>query len=486
VNKLSQFHGKDDEWNHRLASLVTRPTPLINDKRDNFAIIMVDHIRDELSPHRLSAVEGVLPEVSTQTEALATRSIQRLYMRRWLVAACGLVILAFVVFYGLPALPAAVGFALITASAALLRREGMLRPVRLTPRSVEKQDMSPLLAALLDGLPAPAVLLTARGQVCGFNARAKDYLASLREGQHISAAIRDPGLLDAVSAASSSPQARQIVLFEERVPVERHMEATIAFIAKPGETSPRGPAIFLFLRDLTEQERLDQLRSDFIANASHELRTPLASLLGFIDTLQGAAKNDAAAQQKFLGIMGRQAERMARLIDNLLSLSRVEMRQHLRPQTRVDLHDTIRHVLATMEPLAAASRIELHFAGLGATATVFADRDELVQVFSNLVHNALKYGNSGGNVWVAVTRDRDRFAIAIRDDGPGISTEHLPRLTERFYRANGNGGEKAGTGLGLAIAKHVISRHRGDLKIASEVGHGSTFTVILDAAPALS
>jgi two-component system, OmpR family, phosphate regulon sensor histidine kinase PhoR len=449
---------------------------------------MVDYIGDKPTLLSIPTVQGVLPDVSSQTEALAVRSLRRLFLRRWVVLACGLVVLGFVLFYGLAPLPAAGGFLLIAASAGLLPREGLFRPVRIAARSEDRAELAQRFVSLLDGLPAPAILLTARGQVWSFNMQAREFLGGLREGRHISAAIRDPRLLEAVENAPAARQTRQSVLLEERVPIERYLEATLSFIARPGEAANRGPAILLFLRDLTEQERLDRLRTDFIANASHELRTPLTSLLGFIETLQGPARNDASAQQRFLGIMGKQAERMARLIDNLLSLSRVEMRQHLRPQTRVDLNDTLRHVMASMEPLAAASHIELHFDAPDTPAIVLAERDELVQVFSNLVQNALKYGHPGGNVWVSLANVSDgggvsRFAVRVRDDGPGIAGEHLPRLTERFYRANGNAGEKAGTGLGLAIAKHVIARHRGDLQIASEVGKGSIFTVILDEAP---
>ena len=414
---------------------------------------MVDYRGDEPKLLTLAAVEGVLPDVSSHTEALATRSLRRLYLRRWLVVACGLVILGFVLFYGLPPLPAAAGFALIAASAGLLPREGVFRPIRLTARSDDRADLAQRFVALLDGLPAPAILLTARGQVWSFNLQAKEFLSGLREGQHISAVIRDPRLLEAVGNAHAARQARQSVLLEERVPIERYLEATLSFIARPGEAADRGPAILLFLRDLTEQERLDRLRSDFIANASHELRTPLTSLLGFIETLQGSAKNDPNAQQRFLPIMGRQAERMARLIDNLLSLSRVEMRQHLRPQARIDLHDSLSHVLASMEPLAAASNIQLHFAGLDRPAMVLADRDELVQVFANLVHNALKYGHPGGNVWVAVQQVRSDgaqagFAVSVRDDGPGIAGEHLPRTHRALLPGERHGRRKSRHGSG--------------------------------------
>jgi two-component system phosphate regulon sensor histidine kinase PhoR len=443
---------------------------------------MVDYIRDQPNALSLPTVEDVLPDVPS-TEALAGESLRRLYHRRWLVAACALVILGFVLAYHLPIFPALMGFAAFAASAALLPRDGVFQAVRRAARAEDRAELSQRFVALLEGLPAPAILLTERGQVWSFNAQAKDFLAGLAEGQHISAAIRDPRLLEAVAARPD----RQTVILEERVPIARHLEATLSFIASPGESAHRGPAILLFLRDLTEQERIDRLRTDFIANASHELRTPLASLLGFIETLQGAAKNDPNAQQRFLTIMARQAERMARLIDNLLSLSRVEMRQHLRPQARVDLAETARHVLATMEPLAHASEIHLHAEGEETPAIVLGDRDELVQVLSNLVHNAIKYGHPGGNVWLSLQRmaedGRNRLSISVRDDGRGIPASHLPRLTERFYRANDTGGEKAGTGLGLAIVKHVISRHRGDLRIASEEGRGSTFTIVFDEAP---
>jgi two-component system, OmpR family, phosphate regulon sensor histidine kinase PhoR len=451
---------------------------------------MVHYIRDEPGLLAFPIVESVLPDNPPQTEALAGRAIQRLYLRRWLVAVCGLVILGFVLLYGLPALPAAAGFAAFAATAAWVPREGLFSAVRLAPRASHRADLTQLFAALLDGLPAPAILLTARGEIWGFNSLAKELLSGLRAGQHISTAIRDPHLLDALSGAAQALE-RQTIVIEERVPIARHLEATLSFIAKGGQAANRAPAILLFLRDLTEQERLNRLRSDFIANASHELRTPLASVLGFIETLQGAAKNDPNAQQRFLSIMARQAERMARLIDDLLSLSRVEMRQHLRPQARCDLDELLRHVVATMEPIAAASAITLHFEGLRGPAIVLGDRDELAQVLSNLIHNAIKYGRSGGNVCLSLSRASDpedggggRFAIAVRDDGAGIAAEHLPRLTERFYRAGGNGGEASGTGLGLAIVKHAVARHRGELRIESAPGEGSTFTVLLQEAPA--
>ena len=298
----------------------------------------------------------MLPDLSPSAEAFAARAAQRLYLRRWLLGLIAGVIAIFVMAGGLSFVPAIMGLCAIAAGAALLPGDGVFLPARRNIRLNERANAEQAVAALLEGVPAPSILLDSRGQVLGFNRLAKDFLPALRRDHHISSFIRDPGVLDAVAGAGAQP--RQIVGYEQRVPVERHIEATVSWIGTaPSRRPERAPAILLHLRDLTEQERLDRLRTDFIANASHELRTPLASLLGFIETLQGAARDDAAAREHFLQIMARQAHRMTRLIDDLLSLSRIEMRAHLKPQTRVDLNDIARNVVAAIEPVAAKADI---------------------------------------------------------------------------------------------------------------------------------
>jgi two-component system phosphate regulon sensor histidine kinase PhoR len=261
------------------------------------------------------------------------------------------------------------------------------------------------------------------------------------------------------------------------------MAATVAPLSRSGE---RAGEILILLRDLTEGERINQMRADFIANASHELRTPLASLRGFIETLQGSAKEDPKARDRFLPVMAEQASRMTRLIDALLSLSRVEMNAHVPPSTLVDLNDVLDHARDTLEPLAREMRSKLEVTRFPRPAIVRGDRDELVQVMQNLVQNAFKYA-PGSPVRIAANhvpapgRQGGRYAIAVIDKGPGIAPEHLPRLTERFYRVDvAASREKGGTGLGLAIVKHILNRHRGELAIASVPGKGSTFTVLLD------
>ncbi len=337
-----------------------------------------------------------------------------------------------------------------------------------------------LARALIDALPEPAILLRQDGEIVAFNAKARDLFGGLRAGSHLSSATRSPQILDAVMVASPA-QPVQTVMFSERIPVERHMAATVSWLA-PGRRT--GALILLFLHDLTEQRRLDQLRADFIANASHEIKTPLASLLGFIETLQGAARHDEAARDRFLAIMAKQGERMARLIDNLMSLSRVEMQAHLKPRDTVFIGELVSQACDALEPMAAEANIQVEVRSSVDGAAVPGDRDELMQVFINLLHNAIKYGKPGGSVRVSLRRVQSGTApaieVAIEDDGPGIPRQHLPRLTERFYRVPGQTAlEKGGTGLGLAIVKHVVNRHRGELRIVSEEGAGSRFTVLL-------
>ena len=342
------------------------------------------------------------------------------------------------------------------------------------------------MSAVVDALPDPGILLGPTGHVVFFNAPAKGLFAALRKGSHISSLIRAPGFLDAVSAAPQTGRAASVV-YAERVPVERRMEATVAPLGGRGDANSD---ILILLRDFTEGERINQMRTDFIANASHEMRTPLASLRGFIETLQSAAKEDEAARERFLPIMAEQAARMTRLIDALLSLSRLEMNAHVPPSDLVDLNDVLGHARDTLEPIAANNDATLEVERFAELAIVRGDRDELLQVLQNLVQNALKYGRPGGHVRIEARHIRSlsaqtssRFAISVIDNGPGIADEHLPRLTERFYRVDVDSSrEKGGTGLGLAIVKHILNRHRGELAISSKPKQGSTFTVMLNEA----
>jgi two-component system phosphate regulon sensor histidine kinase PhoR len=273
----------------------------------------------------------------------------------------------------------------------------------------------------------------------------------------------------------------RLVAFNLRVPVERSFEAHILPIRFDRDAKSGAPdLVMLVFRDLTQAMRVDQMRADFVANASHELRTPLASVTGFIDTLRGPARDDPAMRDKFLNIMSEQAPRMSRLIDDLLSLSRVEMNVHRPPEAAVDLVPLTAHVRDSLSPLARDRSVEILLEAPSSPVVVRGERDELIRLIENLVENALKYGASGKRVEIKLRIDNSDAVLSVRDFGPGIAPEHLPRLTERFYRVDvAHSREQGGTGLGLAIVKHIAARHRARLAIESEPGKGAVFSVRL-------
>lgn len=332
------------------------------------------------------------------------------------------------------------------------------------------------VSIIIDAMPNPVLVLDASDRLLAFNDAARALFTGLVAGEPLIRFLRSPVVLDAVAAARASAT-RQNVSLLERLPVERLFDVHVA----PIRNGPRGLLIAITLHDLTEARRVEQMRVDFVANASHELRTPLASLLGFVETLQGPARDDEKARGRFLDIMRDQARRMARLVDDLLSLSRIEQNQHVRPETSVDLAAIARHVADTLGPTAREEGIELAI-DAATPAMLRGDRDELIRVVENLVENALKYGADGARKRVEVTvaqKEKD-IVLSVRDFGRGIAQEHLPRLTERFYRVDaGQSRARGGTGLGLAIVKHIVMRHRGRLRIDSKSGEGALFEVSL-------
>ena len=334
---------------------------------------------------------------------------------------------------------------------------------------------SPFAAQLVAAMPEAALIVGADGRVAAANKPALNLLSALKLGDPLVLALRAPDVVDAYRRVIASGEG-ETVQWSERVPVERLFDVCVAPLTSPdGEVE----AVLVTLRDLTEIRRVERLRVDFIANASHELRTPLASLLGFIETLQGSARDDARARDRFLAIMRDQGRRMARLIEDLLSLSRIEQKQHLRPETVVDLAQSVRSVVDSLSPMAEELGAEIRFSA-PEPVLVNGDRDELVRVAENLIENAIKYGVRSDAedrlVEVMVSATEKEAQLTVRDHGHGIAPEHLPRLTERFYRVDATQSRaRNGTGLGLAIVKHILTRHRGKLSITSRINHGSTF-----------
>jgi two-component system phosphate regulon sensor histidine kinase PhoR len=340
-----------------------------------------------------------------------------------------------------------------------------------------------LIDSLIGGLPGPAIVLDRDGRVIAFNAAASAIAPSLRSGEPALITLRMPELVDAIRRATASRSPQRVEFFE-RVPLDRWFEAFVTPV-KLASGDGRSDILLMTFNDLTPLRRVEEMRADFIANASHELRTPLAALLGFIETLQGTAKDDPVARAKFLTIMQGQATRMARLIDDLLSLSRIELNAHLHPNTPLDLAPIVRQVADGLQTLARDRDVVIKVAAPPDALIVLGDRDELIRALENLVENALKYGAAGKRIDITLARSQTRAGtpearLAVRDYGPGIAPEHLPRLTERFYRVDvADSRAQGGTGLGLALVKHVLNRHGGRMNIESTPGAGATFTMHL-------
>ena len=394
---------------------------------------------------------------------------------------------------------------------ALTTAEPHPRPAAInTPRDLEGEAS----VTMLERLPIPVLLIGAGGRIERANPAARTFLGLGSERGLLSTVLRQPRVLEAVSAALRGDRG-ETVEYSTLAPLESHVRAFV----EPIRLSAPGPMPFramLVLADDTNSKRAERMRADFLANASHELRTPLASLAGFIETLSGPARDDEEARDRFLGIMTVQTERMRRLINDLLSLSRVEMNEHMPPTGQVDLNALTADVAEALAPVATRRNITLNLnEAENGPAPVRGERDQLYEVVENLVQNAIKYSPDGSRVEVSVshgvTRDAAehlgaridpesgrltltapaldpdaRFGVVrVRDEGGGIERRYLPRLAERFFRVDGQkSGPTSGTGLGLAIVKHIVNRHRGGFTVESAPETGSVFTVFFPVATA--
>ncbi|MBV8978461.1 MAG: PAS domain-containing protein [Alphaproteobacteria bacterium] len=383
-------------------------------------------------------------------------------------------------------MPVATVAAAVLAGIVALRVRAENGTIDLSAAQAEIVGLPAVARAVFERLPDPLMLIDGAGRALFANRAMRGVIGIDPARKHISALLRTPSVLEAVRRTMAGGETASVE-FTLPVPVER---TYVAHVAR-AEGNPM--LTILVLHDLTAMKRAEQMRADFVANASHELRTPLAALSGFIDTLKGHARDDAAAREEFLGIMAIEAERMRRLIDDLLSLTRIEQNEHVPPSGTTSLETILREAVATLTPLARAENVTLEMEAAKDLPPAIGERDELIQIFQNLIHNAIKYGRPGGHVWVSLAAGRatpgrgaeTMLAVAVRDDGEGIPPAAVPRLTERFYRVDvQRSREKGGTGLGLAIVKHIVNRHQGRLAIESRAGEGSTFTVLLPAAPA--
>ncbi len=372
----------------------------------------------------------------------------------------------------------------VSAGAALMRRREARRAAVAAPTAAQP-GLPASAPQLFEQLPDPLLLLDAGGRVLFANKAMRGVVGLDAQKKPVSAVLRTPEVLQAIEKTAATGE-QASVEFMVRVPVERHYQAYVTRVDEPRMT-------VLLLHDLTAMKRAEQARADFVANASHELRTPLAAVSGFIDTLRGHARDDPEAREKFLEIMTVEAGRMRRLIDDLLSLTRIEQNEHVPPAGTVDPGSVVRDAATALAPLAEADGVTLAIDEAAGLPPVTGQRDELIQLFQNLIHNAIKYGRKGGHVWISLALAKPAaparrgagamVSISVRDDGEGIPREAIPRLTERFYRVDvKRSREKGGTGLGLAIVKHIVNRHQGRLQVESQPDQGSCFTVSLPAA----
>lgn len=331
------------------------------------------------------------------------------------------------------------------------------------------------LRKIVAAIPLPVIAIGPDERIVAANAAATGLFGAGLEGRHHLLTLRQPALQAAIAGAlndGTAATARHVIPGPSQDAAHR---VTVA---------PVGSHALLTFEDVTEAEQMGQMRRDFVANVSHELRTPLTALLGFIETLRGAARDDAAARDRFLGIMEREAGRMNRLIGDLLQLSRVESEERVRPTVQVDFAALVAASVATLRGMAEEAGVKVEVTGEAGPLPIPADADQITQVLVNLIENAVKYGGSGGVVTLHLAREQLPRGPGIRldviDRGEGIDPVHIPRLTERFYRVDGHRSrEKGGTGLGLAIVKHIVQRHRGRIRIDSTPGKGSVFSVIL-------
>jgi len=330
--------------------------------------------------------------------------------------------------------------------------------------------------AILHVLPDPVLLIDSEKRILAANIAAKNLLGDQIEGRALTLALRHPDILDAVDEVLNGAEQRQIriSLFNS---VRRSFDIQVAS-----------------LTETTQEHNAEQMRADFVANVSHELRSPLSSLVGFIETLRGPARDDESARDRFLEIMDGESKRMARLIDDLLSLSRVEANEHILPEGQVDIGTLLTEIVDTLAARASERQITIELPEKHTQVFATGNRDELMEVFHNLVDNAVKYCPEDTRVRINV-EEVDRIpdlggtgiVVTVSDEGEGIPPEHLPRLTERFYRVDkGRSRTMGGTGLGLAIVKHIVNRHRGRLTVDSTLGKGTEFKVFLPREPKIN
>lgn len=429
-----------------------------------------------------------------KTEIKQTTSLERLWEARWLLAIVVIQFLLIHKWWNADPKILILFFALIVGAAmfAPRRQRAMEAPLEVVKPVVKPLKANRHVRRIMDAIPEPVLVLDHNGIIQHANEPLRTVFDPIKNGESFTMKFRDPEIIAALAKVQEAGISSS-VSHRERFPTNRHYLIHFSPIHRTSKDGPKKAdepsspdLIFVTLLEQTERVRLDELRSHFIANVSHELRTPVASLTGFIETLLGPAKDDEVNRERFLKIMLEQSQRMGRLINDLLSLSRIEMHSHVHPTDKVSLRAVAQHVTDALAPLASDANLRIELEMDDGEMWVCGDSDELVQAVQNLVENACKYGEGGERVLLsvqdaaqpktAIGSDKDVYRVSVRDFGKGIEPQHLPRLTERFYRVDAEESKrKLGTGLGLAVVKHVLMRHKSELLVSSVEGEGATF-----------
>jgi two-component system, OmpR family, phosphate regulon sensor histidine kinase PhoR len=428
----------------------------------------------------MTQTTGTPEKKRTTSRRWAALARARLHSGRFTILTALLVIAGFAASGDVPVWIVLCGAIAVLGVAALApRRERPSTAVGGGADQSRDDGTEPPLSALelAEALPDPVIIFDVNGSIVYANNAAGETFGELPIGLLLPLKFRSAEMQRLVAAVWAEQEPRSIE-HVDRHPIERTFRVFCRTVGKNGDLA------LLHFKDQSELRRIDRMRADFIANASHELRTPLASISGFIETLRGPAREDERAREHFLQIMHGQTTRMARLIDDLLSLSRLEMKPLHRSGERVDVVAVMKDLVEGLSHRAADKGVVIDVHYPAAPMLVPGSRDELTQVFENLLENAIKYGSSGKAIEVTFERlaqaSRPEIAVSVRDFGPGIAEEHIPRLTERFYRVDaGANAPQKGTGLGLSIVKHILTRHEGRLSIRSELGKGACFTAYL-------
>jgi len=402
--------------------------------------------------------------------------------------------------------------AILSAALIIYGRLPKNKPTNFAPVISSRQAEQEYLSAqanMADNIADAVAIIDQRERVIYANAAAQELLQISELGRPLSTYIREPRVKTVVQDALAG-RTTEAVTYHIEDPANSYIRLAASSFTLGAADKPR-PMALLFFYDVTEYNLVDSQRADFLANASHELKTPIASLLGYIETLQGHAKNDPEAREKFLGIMQSQAQRMQRLINDLLSLRRIEQVEHIAPSETADLHLAAKAAIEAEALFAQKRHIKITLNSKKA-CFVMGYQDELIQLILNLLDNAIKISADKTEISISIaliekwtpgqafsqssfsssaatrriispsTPDRPYYLLKIRDQGPGFAREHLPRIGERFYRIAGDlNSQEKGTGLGLAIVKHITRRHRGGLLIESAAGEGTEFTALFPA-----